>query len=192
MARGLDVGTCFLVGATQDPNGMADGEVKSIRDAFVDVENQVSTRNMLKMSKVNYIEGDDSLYILGDEALTIANMLKKEVRRPLKAGVISAGESEAEKILLPHYLSIFKQSRDALRVLSELVSGDTPIPVDREAIRRFGSSIDDWDCDMGRFADLFNIWRDNRSEFLAAVLGSKPELFKRLREKKAIDPSNIR
>ena len=100
MARGLDVGTCFLVGAKQDPSGMSDGEIKSIRDAFVDVENQPSTKNMLKMSKVNYLEGDESLYILGDEALTIANMLKKEVRRPLKAGVISAGETEAEKILV--------------------------------------------------------------------------------------------
>jgi actin-like ATPase involved in cell morphogenesis len=98
MARGLDVGTCFLVGAKKQ-NENTDGETVSIRDAFVDIENQTATKNMLKMSKMKYIEDEDSIYIVGDQALTIANMFKKEIRRPLKAGVISAGETESEKIL---------------------------------------------------------------------------------------------
>jgi len=100
MARGLDVGTCFLVGAKQDPSGMTDGEVKSVRDAFIEIDNEPGTKNMLKMSKIQYIESDEYLYIIGDPALRIANMFKKEVRRPLSKGVISAGETDAEKILL--------------------------------------------------------------------------------------------
>lgn len=101
MAKGLDIGTCFLVGATHtDPTGMGDVSVKSVRDAFLDLDNEPATKNMLKMSKVPFIEKDDTLYIVGDAALRMANILKKEVRRPLSKGVISAGEREAEKILL--------------------------------------------------------------------------------------------
>ena len=95
MAKGIDIGTCFLVGATPtDSSGLADVSIRSIRDAFLDVENEAATKNMLKMSKVPYIEKGDMLYIVGDPALRIANMLKKEVRRPLSKGVIAAGEKD--------------------------------------------------------------------------------------------------
>lgn len=100
MAKGLDVGTCFLVAAHQDPSGNTDGEVKSIRDAFLDIPNDdMGVRNMLKMSKVNFVEDQDNLYILGDSALKMANLLKREVRRPLSRGILAAGEKDAERIL---------------------------------------------------------------------------------------------
>lgn len=98
---------------------------------------------------------------------------------------------EAEALLLPHYLSVFERSKNALVTLAECVVRDTPISEDREAIRRFGSSIDDWDCDMDHFASLFEKWRREPSEFLSAVLASKPELFQRLRDKGAIDPATL-
>lgn len=74
--------------------------MKSIRDAFLDMENESTTKNMLGMSKVDFIEGEDKLYIIGDAAVVMANMFKREARRPLSKGVISPGELEAEKILL--------------------------------------------------------------------------------------------
>jgi len=52
------------------------------------------------MSKINFIEAEDKLYLVGDAAVTMANIFKKEVRRPLSKGVIAPGELEAEKILL--------------------------------------------------------------------------------------------
>ena len=101
MAKGLDVGTCFLACATvTDPNNLSDVSVRSVRDAFVDIPNEPTTRNMLKMSGVPYIASDDTLYIVGDAALRMANMFQKEVRRPMSKGVLSAGETEAEKILM--------------------------------------------------------------------------------------------
>jgi hypothetical protein len=78
---------------------MADVATKTIRDAFLDVENVQTTKQMMKMSKIPFIEKGDTLYIVGDPALHLANMLKREVRRPLAKGVIAAGEREAEKIL---------------------------------------------------------------------------------------------
>lgn len=101
MAKGLDVGTCFLVGASHtDESGMGDVQVKSVRDSFLDLENEQGTRTMLKLNRVPFIEKDDTLFVIGDAALRMANILKKEIRRPLSKGVIAAGEREAEKILL--------------------------------------------------------------------------------------------
>lgn len=101
MAKGLDIGTCFLVGAHQDPTGMSDGTIKSIRDAFLTLEGDqvASARNMLRMSKAQYIEEGDRIFILGDHALNLANLLKQELQRPLSQGIISPGERDAEKIL---------------------------------------------------------------------------------------------
>lgn len=101
MAVGLDIGTAFLVSATKDlKNESAAVEVKSIRDAFLDVEADQSIMNMLKMSSVSYVHEKDSVYIVGEPALSVANLLKRETRRPLSQGVISSGEHDAEKMLL--------------------------------------------------------------------------------------------
>jgi len=98
MAKSVDIGTCNLVSASQDNNNTI--AYKTIRDAFLDLENEPSVKNMLKMSKVDYIESEDKIYIIGDSAVTMANIFRREVRRPLSQGVISPGELEAEKILL--------------------------------------------------------------------------------------------
>jgi hypothetical protein len=97
MAKGIDIGTCFLVCASQDSQGTVN--VKSVRDAFFDVDNEKSVKTMLKMSNVPFIEEEDTLYIIGESALTFANLFQKEARRPLSQGVIAPGERDAEKIL---------------------------------------------------------------------------------------------
>jgi len=101
MSVGLDIGTCFLVSATKDlKDEDASVEIKSIRDAFLDVEADQSIINMLKMSSVSYVQEKDYIYIVGEPALSVANLLKKEVRRPLNQGVISSGEHDAERMLV--------------------------------------------------------------------------------------------
>jgi len=108
-ACGVDIGTCFLVAARQDDNGQI--QIKSIRDAFLDMDNDPSVKNMLSMSKINFIESDDKIYLVGDPAVTMANIFKKEVRRPLSKGVIAPGELEAEKILLVLLENILGKAR---------------------------------------------------------------------------------
>jgi len=101
MAKGLDCGTGNLVCAYKDiKNEKSDVQIKSIRDAFLDIEADPGIANMLKMSNVSYIQDKDTIYVIGEPSLSIANLLKREARRPMKSGVISPGELEAEKILL--------------------------------------------------------------------------------------------
>lgn len=126
MAKGIDIGTAFIVSAAQDASNQV--QVKSIRDAFIDMENDPQVRNMMKMSGVNFIEADDKLYIVGDPAIVMANIFNKEARRPLSKGIISPGETEAEKILM----IMLKNVLGNVRVENETCYYSTPAaPADR-------------------------------------------------------------
>jgi len=91
---GLDVGTMNIVSARKEGGTIA---TKRIRDAFIDLD--IEAKKTLRMSKVSYIEKDDILVVIGDSALDMANLFKREARRPLQRGVISAGELDAQEIL---------------------------------------------------------------------------------------------
>src|SRR3990172_1052644 len=93
---GCDCGTMNLVSARQTGDG-TQVETKRIRDAFLDLDPEA--KKTLRLSKVDYVEKDGNLIVLGDSALNMANLFKREVRRPLSRGVISAGELEAQQIL---------------------------------------------------------------------------------------------
>jgi hypothetical protein len=92
---GLDIGTMNLVAARHGDNGKI--ATRRVRDAFLDVERDAE--RSLKLSKADYIEFEDSFLIVGDSALTMANLFKREARRPLSRGVIAAGELDAQAVL---------------------------------------------------------------------------------------------
>ncbi len=92
---GLDIGTMNIVSARTSAAGRV--ITKRMRDAFIDLD--LDAKKSLKMSKVNYVEKDGQLIVIGDSALTMANLFKREVRRPLARGVISAAELDAQQIL---------------------------------------------------------------------------------------------
>lgn len=92
---GLDIGTMNIVMARQPKGGKP--ITKRVRDAFLDLD--MEAKRSLKMSKVDFVEKDGSLIVVGDSALTMANLFKREARRPLSRGVISAGEIDAQEIL---------------------------------------------------------------------------------------------
>ena len=93
---GLDIGTMNIVSARKTSKGTP--IFHRIRDAFLDVE--AGAEKSLKLSKASYGKLDeDTLVIIGDSALSMANLFKREARRPLSRGVISAGELDAQRIL---------------------------------------------------------------------------------------------
>jgi len=94
-AVGLDLGTMNIVSARQLTNGKV--ETKRVRDAFLDLD--TDAKKTLRLSKVDYVEHGDQLIVIGDSALNMANLFKRDVRRPLSRGVISAGELDAQQIL---------------------------------------------------------------------------------------------
>jgi hypothetical protein len=102
---GLDVGTMNLVSARATSGDKV--ETNRIRDAFIDLD--VEAKKTLRLSKVNYVEKEGQLIVLGDSALNMANLFKREVRRPLSRGVIAAGELEAQQILSLLVFNVLKE-----------------------------------------------------------------------------------
>lgn len=93
---GVDIGTMNIVSARQE-GGVV--KTRRIRDAFLDLE--ADAKKSLKLSKVNYYTPDwtDQLIVVGDSALNMANLFKREIRRPLAKGLISSGELDAQRVL---------------------------------------------------------------------------------------------
>ncbi len=90
--KGIDIGTTFVKCAQKINDGIV---FKSQRNAFFEIEHNNFTRRILEKAEIRYILKDDKLYIVGQEPLEFANMLKKETRRPLSKGIISSKEKEA-------------------------------------------------------------------------------------------------
>ena len=94
--RGLDVGTMNLVGAVHDDSGNM--KLKLIRHCFIEVDVNPFTKKMLQQSKVQYVEMGKKVYVLGESAFELANIMNKTIRRPMKAGVMSPDEADAAPI----------------------------------------------------------------------------------------------
>jgi hypothetical protein len=95
--RGLDVGTMYLAGATQDDSGKIN--IKMVRHTFLDIDVNPFTKKKLQEQKVQYAEMGNKVYVLGDSAFELANIMNKTIRRPMQSGVISPGEADAVTIL---------------------------------------------------------------------------------------------
>ncbi len=105
LGRGLDVGTANLVSAAQDVEGNV--TIKIQRNAFIDIETDDYTRNMLTKLNVQYVVLNGRMVVVGDPAFELANIFNRETRRPMSDGVISPNEQDAlpiEKLLLENLL----------------------------------------------------------------------------------------
>lgn len=92
---GVDLGTMNIVSARMTSEGKV--ATQRIRDAFLDLD--VDAKKQLRLSKIDFVEMGDQIVVLGDAALTMANLFKREVRRPLSQGIIAAGELKAQQVL---------------------------------------------------------------------------------------------
>jgi hypothetical protein len=90
----VDIGTMNLVAARQGEAGV---ETTRMRDAFLDLPQ--SAKKVLKLSGADYIEADDEILLLGDQAMELAALFGREARRPLSAGLVSAGEMQGLDVL---------------------------------------------------------------------------------------------
>lgn len=93
---GLDVGTMNLVSARAR---QSDGKVSynRIRDAFLSLDKE--DRKMLKRSGMAYVDREDDLIVVGDDALELASVIQTEARRPLAAGLVSSAEVDSLEVL---------------------------------------------------------------------------------------------
>lgn len=96
MGKGLDIGTVNLVAAKEDGDDIT---FTKERNAFIDVQVDNYSKNMLTKLNVPYVVFDNKNYVVGEAAFELANVLNKTTRRPMKDGLISPDEINAMPIM---------------------------------------------------------------------------------------------
>ncbi|MEE9311570.1 MAG: hypothetical protein V3V10_04080, partial [Planctomycetota bacterium] len=125
LGRGLDVGTANLVASRMDEEGSI--EFFPARNAFLDVPEDPYTLKMLKGQGVPYIKRENKLFILGEDAFELANIFNREMRRPMKHGLISPTDVDA----MPMEVELLKKILGPPAVEKEMVYYSVPAdPVD--------------------------------------------------------------
>lgn len=102
MAKGLDVGTSFVVLASEGKEGTV--EFKDFRDAFYVIKpsTPIATKMIEKGLKGKVFvkdEDDGSFILLGKDAIEKAVERNDSAKRPMYRGVVSAKEKDARKVL---------------------------------------------------------------------------------------------
>ena len=92
MAKGLDVGTMTIISAKKASDKIVHVQQ---RNQFVEIEYSEMAEKMLARSDVLYIKKGDRVFIVGEDALTFANVFNAETRRPMSAGILSRKEKSA-------------------------------------------------------------------------------------------------
>ncbi|RMG09201.1 MAG: hypothetical protein D6731_20235 [Planctomycetota bacterium] len=94
MAKAVDIGTSFIVGAF-----LRDGkEVFTVeRDAFFSMDREDFAEEMLDDAGANYLVRGNEIYVVGEDALKYCMITGKQesYRRPMAQGVLNPGEEEA-------------------------------------------------------------------------------------------------
>jgi hypothetical protein len=96
MAKGLDIGTMNIICAVKDQEDIV---FTQQRNAFMDLDSNDLTKNMLDTTKVLYIEKEDGISLIGEDAFKFATIFEKDARRPMTQGIISPREKEAIPIM---------------------------------------------------------------------------------------------
>lgn len=100
MAKGLDVGTSFIVLAKSSEQGI---EYKDFRDAFYKIKpaTPVATKMIEKglEGRIFVKDSDGAFVLLGKDAIEKAIERNDTAKRPMYRGVVSVKEKDAKKIL---------------------------------------------------------------------------------------------
>ncbi len=94
---GLDVGTGFLVGSSFDSKGKY--RFSPLRNAFFSISKDMFHKTMFNKNSMKWVEMGDEIFVVGEDALTLAKIKNTSARRPLSSGVINNKERKAAPIL---------------------------------------------------------------------------------------------
>lgn len=99
-AVGLDPGTMFFQSA-EKKDGQEGLSFISVRNAFVELADSEGVDDILSRNEWQYIKDENVYYVIGDDAIQVANILpgKVEVRRPMSDGVLNKNEDKKLVVL---------------------------------------------------------------------------------------------
>lgn len=102
-ATGCDLGTMFFQTAEQDEVDSKKINIKTTRNAFVEIQETEDIEEQLKRNNWQYIKDGKKYYVIGEDSMRVANMFPgMELRRPLQDGVLN--KDEDKKMLIVNEL----------------------------------------------------------------------------------------
>jgi len=124
-ALGVDPGTMFFQVAYEDENKKV--KIKSVRNAFVELDATEDTEEILRQNDWQYIEDEGKIYIIGEDSLRIAKMLpgKVELRRPMQDGVLNKGEEKKNLVMAELIEQSVGKAPDEKSVICTCVSSES-------------------------------------------------------------------
>lgn len=90
----LDIGTMNIVRGIQ--NG-TNAEFTTIRNMYLPIDKDQIT--MAEISNIDFVESEDSIFIVGQDSFNFANIFGKQVKRPMSKGLISPNEVDGLDVL---------------------------------------------------------------------------------------------
>ncbi|MFW6185494.1 MAG: PRC-barrel domain-containing protein [Halobacteriota archaeon] len=96
MVKGLDVGTVNIVFAEKQKGSAAFARQ---RNAYLEIDDTELTRAMFDSARVLFMEKNGKTLVLGEDAVKLASILKKEVMRPIRYGVITPDDKDSLSML---------------------------------------------------------------------------------------------
>jgi hypothetical protein len=118
---GLDIGTSRIVAARRENN---EDVFEAQLNAFVSIPWSKMTEKSLQREQVPYAVAGDAIVVFGNESARMADLLGREVRRPMTRGVLNANEPES----LPQIQAIVGSVLDGVKPEQSRVCFSVPAP----------------------------------------------------------------
>jgi hypothetical protein len=93
---GLDLGTSTVVAARQNGRGV---RAQAELNAFIELPSSKFTEQILDQNEIDFVRDNGHLIVFGNGAFKFANMFNAETRRPMRHGLVNAGEPHAQRLL---------------------------------------------------------------------------------------------
>ena len=165
---GADIGTCNIcIARRQSDNSFL---VRHHRNMLFEVEDSDETRSMLDSSGFLYVKTAGKCYVVGEDALRLANMIGKgEIMRPMQNGLLNPDLSDSKRLLF----CILKAVVGEPLVKGETLRFSVPAnPIDRPEIvnNAFHQSV------LQQFFDSLGYSSKPINEALASLYNEAPSM----------------
>lgn len=94
---GLDIGTGFLVGSSFNEKNKVN--FTPLRNAFFSIDKDMFHKTMFNKNSMKWVEMNNDIFVIGEDALTLAKIKNTHARRPLSSGIINSKERDAAPVL---------------------------------------------------------------------------------------------
>ncbi len=111
---GVDCGTMNIVLAEKSEESKI--SISSVRNMYLPLDR--SHLSMAEMSNIDYVESEDGIFIVGEDAKNFGNMFNKKVSRPMSAGLISSTDMNGTDILALILRQLVGTTRNGLCIYS--------------------------------------------------------------------------